>query len=225
WQPELGTMLAVIDRASGECRWVRGDAFMMFHTINAFDGDTGVVLDVCAYEDGRVVAALGDVMEGRWQPLDVIPTRLEVDLARNTVRVGRLGDRSLEFPRVGHRALTAEHHLFFGVAPTEDDPRGFLTQPAKCNLRTGATGIYPLPAGHYAGEPVFVPAAGAAAQDDGYLLTLVLDSVAGHSYLAVFNASDTRAPAIATARLPHAVPFGFHGNFVPNELAPQAMAG
>jgi carotenoid cleavage dioxygenase-like enzyme len=47
-----------------------------------------------------------------------------------------------------------------------------------------------------------------------WLLSLVLDADAGETSLRVFDADDLGTPAVASAVLPHAVPFGLHGNFV-----------
>ncbi|MBK5116858.1 MAG: carotenoid oxygenase family protein, partial [Thermoleophilia bacterium] len=66
-------------------------------------------------------------------------------------------------------------------------------------------------AGCYPGEPVFVARPGAQAEDDGLLLSVVLDSNSGGSFLLVLDASDLSE--IARADAPHHIPFGFHGQF------------
>jgi carotenoid cleavage dioxygenase-like enzyme len=66
-------------------------------------------------------------------------------------------------------------------------------------------------AGAYPGEPVFVPRPGGTDEDDGAVLSVVLDARAATSYLLVLDARtfEERARAIA----PHHIPFGFHGMF------------
>lgn len=68
--------------------------------------------------------------------------------------------------------------------------------------------------GVYPGEAVFVAEPGAEAEDAGTLLSVVLDADAERSFLLVVDAAtfDERA----RAPLPHALPFGFHGQFVRN---------
>jgi len=56
-----------------------------------------------------------------------------------------------------------------------------------------------------------VPRPEAGAEDDGVLLSLVLDAAAGRSFLLVLDARDLSELARASA--PHPVPFGFHGEF------------
>ena len=63
----------------------------------------------------------------------------------------------------------------------------------------------------YPGEPVFVPRPGSTEEDDGILLSLVLDAGEETSFLLALDAATL--DELARARLPHHVPFGFHGHF------------
>ncbi len=46
WQPQEGTRLIVIDRASGATREHVTEPFFVFHTVNAFERDDATVLDL-----------------------------------------------------------------------------------------------------------------------------------------------------------------------------------
>ncbi|HUN09591.1 MAG TPA: carotenoid oxygenase family protein, partial [Aggregatilineales bacterium] len=63
----------------------------------------------------------------------------------------------------------------------------------------------------YPGEPVFAARPGGTADDDGVLLSVVLDTTAGNSFLLVLDARTLQE--VARATLPQAVMFGFHGHF------------
>jgi beta,beta-carotene 9',10'-dioxygenase len=52
---------------------------------------------------------------------------------------------------------------------------------------------------------------GAEREDDGVLLSVVLDASAGTSFMLVLAAADLGE--IARAEVPHHIPFGFHGQF------------
>ncbi len=52
---------------------------------------------------------------------------------------------------------------------------------------------------------------GPALEDDGVLLSVVLDADAGTSFLLVLDARDLSE--LARAEAPHHIPFGFHGQF------------
>jgi carotenoid cleavage dioxygenase-like enzyme len=66
--------------------------------------------------------------------------------------------------------------------------------------------------GHFPGEPVFVPSPDPKAEDDGLLLSVVLDTYSNTSYLIILNASNLGQ--VAKAALPHSILFGYHGTFI-----------
>jgi len=64
---------------------------------------------------------------------------------------------------------------------------------------------------HTPGEAVFVPDPSGTAEDDGVLLSVVLDGVSGRSYLLVLDARDMTEVARAETKI--VVGFGFHGKW------------
>ena len=66
------------------------------------------------------------------------------------------------------------------------------------------------------GEAVFVPRHADAAEDDGWVLTLVHDDGLGTSALWILPAQDLGGDPQAVIELPQRVPTGFHGNWVPD---------
>ena len=215
WRPQLGTMVGVVDRASGEVRWSRTDALMMFHTAHAWDEGDEVVVDISAYDDAQVISTFEEVMVG-------VPTPARAHLERLRIRDGavsrqRLSPVSLEFPRVGGRAAGRGARRVFGVSWA--DGAQFLNQPASIDPETGLALLAPMKPWEIAGEPVPVAKPGASDETDAWVLTLVLDARARRSELRVLDGGDLRAPPVATIVLPHVAPFGFHGNFVPRPRA------
>ena len=63
----------------------------------------------------------------------------------------------------------------------------------------------------YPGEPVFVERPGASGEDDGLVLSVVLDAPSERSFLLVLDAASFEE--VARAEAPHAIPFGFHGQY------------
>jgi all-trans-8'-apo-beta-carotenal 15,15'-oxygenase len=63
------------------------------------------------------------------------------------------------------------------------------------------------------GEPIFVPRPGRRDEDDGWLLALAYDGARHRSDLYILDARDVESEPLAVARLPHHVPYGFHGTF------------
>jgi carotenoid cleavage dioxygenase-like enzyme len=58
---------------------------------------------------------------------------------------------------------------------------------------------------------VFVREPGTDGEDDGVVLSVVLDTNAGRSFLLVLDAGSFEE--IARAEAPHHIPFGFHGQY------------
>ena len=67
-------------------------------------------------------------------------------------------------------------------------------------------------AGCYPGEPIFVREPGTEAEDAGVILSVVLDSRSGRSFLLVLDAGSFEE--LARAEAPHHIPFGFHGEYL-----------
>jgi carotenoid cleavage dioxygenase-like enzyme len=66
-------------------------------------------------------------------------------------------------------------------------------------------------------------APGGYAEDDGVLLSVVLDAGQRRSFLLVLDAANLEERA--RAAVPHHIPFGFHGNHFPDPREPDAIAG
>jgi beta,beta-carotene 9',10'-dioxygenase len=66
--------------------------------------------------------------------------------------------------------------------------------------------------GCYPGEPVFVAGPQGSHEDDGVILSLVLDTRKAASFLLILDASTFSE--LARADAPHHIPYGFHGNFL-----------
>ena len=87
----------------------------------------------------------------------------------------------------------------------------------KYDLQTGETSAHQLAPGCAGGEPVFVPAANATSEDDGYLLSYVFNAAENRSDLVIVDASDVAADPVATIHLPVRVPAGFHGSWIADD--------
>ena len=212
WQPELGTVFHVLDLRDGRLVGsFRGEACFAFHHINAVEDGDALLVDLSAFPDASIVDALylDRLRDGGIVPLSV-PTRFRVDLTSGAVTSQPLTTVSVELPRINYRHNAKPYSFVYGVGSQGERGDDFLNQLVKVDVTTGEhlawheTGCYP-------GEPVFVPAPGSSAEDQGVLLSVVLDAAAGDSYLLVLDAGSFTE--LARARCPHPVPFGFHGQF------------
>jgi beta,beta-carotene 9',10'-dioxygenase len=214
WKPELGVRIHAFDRETGALRrsWT-ADPFFVFHTINAFEDGDAVVLDLCAYEDASVIDLLGlqGLRAGTAETPRALPRRLTLPLGGADAAVtSRLlaEDLDLELPRIDYRRRNGRAYRYVYGASTGD--AAFLKRLVKLDVTDGSSVVWDEP-GMWAGEPVFVPRAGGEAEDDGVVLSVVLDPDAGRSFLLVLDAQTFAE--VARAEAPHHIPFGFHGQF------------
>ena len=85
------------------------------------------------------------------------------------------------------------------------------------DLQTGAVAERRMGREVAVGEAIFAPAAGADASDEnaGYLLTYVYDIASLETRCLILAAADIAGEPVATLRMPHRVPFGLHGSWIP----------
>jgi carotenoid cleavage dioxygenase len=140
-----------------------------------------------------------------------------LDLEAEKVAEQPLDDLAIEFPRVDDRLGGLAHRYGYAVINTRDDGRGLrLTGLVKYDLATGKSEVHDFGPGRQPGEGVFVPASANAGEEEGYVLAFVYDAARDGSDFVVLDASRFAGPPIATVPLPQRVPFGFHGNWVPD---------
>jgi carotenoid cleavage dioxygenase-like enzyme len=124
------------------------------------------------------------------------------------VTVERLVDEPLELPRINYgRCNERRYRHVWGVGIA----KGWTDRVVKADLVDRDVRIWEED-GCYPGEPVFVATPDARNEDDGVLLSVVLDGRSGTSYLLVLDAASLRE--LARTRVPHHIPFGFHGQFM-----------
>jgi hypothetical protein len=95
----------------------------------------------------------------------------------------------------------------------------------KYDLTTGGCEEHHLGEGVRGGEPVFAPRSPDAAEDDGWIMTIVHDERSGKSALNIADARDFTGPPVARVHLPQRVPYGAHGNWIPDGTLRRASAG
>jgi len=214
WKPERGTRFTVLDRRRGEVvSEPVAEPFFAFHHVNAYAvGDDEIVMDICAYEDASVVDEFY-LDEIRHEPPLDLPgaelRRYSLSLADGTVESETLYDGHIELPRVRDELDGKKHRYVYGVGnetnPPCDMPNAlvkFDTEDGEATVRDGDG---------YPSEPVFVPEPDGESEDEGVVLTVVLEPDEGSSSLLVLDAEDMSEVVRVDVGRP--VPFGFHGDF------------
>lgn len=212
WKPELGTRFTLIDRAGGELRGpFRTDACFGFHHVNAYDDGGAVVVDICTFADAEIVESLylGRLRDGAPVPEPAL-SRFTIDPEAGSVESERLVDAAIDLPRINYGRCNERPYRYVWGAGVEPGSGSFFDRIVAVDVERRTTRSWHEPDA-YPGEPVFVAAPGASAENDGVLLSVVLDARAQSSFLLVLDAADLGE--IARARVPHAIPFSFHGQF------------
>lgn len=207
WNPKYPARLGVMPRdgGNGDVRWFDVEPCYVFHPMNAYDDGDTIVLDVV-----RHPKMFDTDLQG---PNEGPPTldRWTVDLADGKVRESRFDDRAQEFPRVDERRVGRRHR--FGYAVRVGDDTAAESALLKHDLVGGTTQARSFGAGKQLGEFVFQSSGPDAGEDDGVLMGFVYDSATDRSELAILDAETL--DTVASVQLPHRVPAGFHGNWVP----------
>ncbi len=216
WRPERGTRFVALDRGTGEVAgtW-QTDAFFAFHHVNSFEQGDDLVVDLVAYPDADVIGAF--YLERLRDPDVQVPFgtlrryRLPLRGPSRPVTWEPIGEQCLELPSYDYPRHVTDggYRHVYGVSIA--DRRGFYDQVVALDLATGAERTWHEP-GCYPGEPVFVGRPGRTDENDGVLLSVVLDASRQASSLLVLDARTLGE--VARAELPHPVLFGYHGLFV-----------
>ena len=202
----------VLDRETGahEATVTAPPAFV-YHHANAYERDGEVVVDLVAFEDERAVSGL-ELSNLRSDDPD-LPRG---DLYRYTLPLGggdaereRLHRGPVEFPVINYRAVNGRPHRYVYLAGT-DGGSSLPTDVTKVDVERGTVRRW-SETGAHPGEPLFVSHPDPAGEDDGVLLTVVLKPDANRSDLVCLDAETLSERG--RARLPHRLPYGFHGQF------------
>jgi beta,beta-carotene 9',10'-dioxygenase len=213
WKPERGTRFIVVDRHSGDLRGIyEGPAFFSFHHVNAFERNGELAVDLCAYEDPSIIDLLEvERLRGEERLPPVRFQRCRIDLDGGEVKYEQPAEASIELPRINYRAAnTRDYRYAYGVGPRSDEESDWPDQLLNVDVTSGQTTAWREP-GCYPGEPVFVAGPERGGEDDGVLLSVVLDTAAERSFLLVLDAGSFEE--LARAEAPQRIPFGFHGQF------------
>jgi torulene dioxygenase len=230
----------VIDRTHnrGLVATYESDPFFCFHSVNAWEepsstdsSQTDIITELSLFENTDVIHRFyyDNLLSSLSTPkseyadqkrLSCLPMQAQFRLPcvssnsqsaepRDAERLF-LADKmiSVELPTINPSYLTRRHRYTYGCADRLKS--SFMDGIAKFDNLT-QTSIFWEQEGHTPGEPIFVADPEGKEEDDGVLLTVVLDGYVERSYLLVLRARDLSE--MGRAEVPGPVAFGFHGAF------------
>jgi beta,beta-carotene 9',10'-dioxygenase len=219
WDPRRGTSFTIVNRHTGQVvRRFESDPFFAFHHVNAFERGSDLFVDMVAYDDASIIQSyylnrLSDASNEL--PFGTL-RRYQLSLGQKRGRVAQevLSDEGMELPRFDYERFNMDGDYRYiyasGINPIQRG--GFYNQIVKLDIKTRSTRTW-YQSGCYPGEPVFVGRPGRSQEDDGVLLSVVLDTGSGASFLLVLDAQTL--DELARAEAPHLILFGYHGDYFP----------
>ncbi|WP_019500694.1 carotenoid oxygenase family protein [Pseudanabaena sp. PCC 6802] len=219
WEPQRGTNFLVIDKRTGK-QVVRftSKAFFAFHHINAYEQGDEILIDIAASDRPDLMYKsylnlLRNATRSEDHPLAEY-RRYHLPLHKpvhsSDVDYELLSDRKIEMVCINHARCSSRHYRYaYAVSHNRDWPT-LVGQLLKIDVHNRNTKGWFDP-NTYPGEPIFVAAPNAKDEDDGAILSVVLDAVRQRSFLLVLDASSFKE--LGRAYLPHHIPLEFHGLF------------
>ena len=224
WKPERGTWLHVVHLKTGKTqRFPVAENFFLFHCANAYVEDSILNVDVCLFDDAKIINGLllknmgnasHDIPQGR---LSRISTNLLN--AGGIAQVRRLDNRqgSGDFAEFAHinEAFTGRNYEW-AYALGARRPTSAANVVTKTNVRAGTTVRFQSELSYVAmSEPTFVKRPKGSKEDSGVVLTIG-HTPEGEAHLLIFDARTTKELARIVVPKP-GLPYCFHALWDPAE--------
>ena len=223
----IASRFGVIPRYGGadEVRWFEAEPCFIYHSVNAFEHDGEIVLDVCRVTkpeprsdlDGPLAQMLS------YLRLDAHLHRYRFDLRTGRTREEVVDDDNSEFPSINLGMVGQQSRYAYSMHISPEKTLLF-DGLMKYDVGDGSSETYWFGDGRWGSEAPFAPRPGAMAEDDGYLLSYVYDEREGRSDVEVLDAQAVTAGPLCRIKLPVRVPLGFHATWVPGERLPGGSA-
>ncbi|MFG1797774.1 carotenoid oxygenase family protein [Nocardia sp. NPDC049149] len=229
WDDRVQTRIGILPRDGGadQIRWVDIDPCVIVHTANCREDNAGRII----YEGTQTQRAdwephwahLGGAVSGpdRGQrPTGTVTVaqlhRWIIDPRTGQVWEEDIDDRSVEFPSINEAFTMRENrHLYMVGYPGKTGSANSLLH---YDLVRETQTAYDFPSGQNPGEPEFVPAENAGGESDGWLISLVSGIGGAPSELVVLDATALADGPVARVHIPHRVPMGVHGTWIPDQM-------
>jgi carotenoid cleavage dioxygenase-like enzyme len=213
-----------------QIRWFEASPTYVLHWLNAYEEGDEVVVDgyfqenptpspdglrehgdyahMMAYLDGHSLAT----RLHRWR----------FNLVDGTTREERLDDRTVEFGMINQKFAGRKYRYVYS---TMAKPGWFLFEGfVKHDLETGNGIELKLEPGRYASEAPFAPRIGSTDEDDGYLVSFIIDENRGTSECVLIDCKRFAEGPVCRIALPHKLSSGTHAHWVDFETLEQARA-
>ena len=214
WNASHPARLGLLPRDGGaeDMIWIALDPCFVFHTANAYDLPDGrVILDVIAYD--RMFSDENDGPDSNPRGFE----RWTIDPLARTVTRQMIDATPQELPRIDERRTGRPYRYAYAMGLPDEIGETLVGEAPlfKHDLEAGTRQAHIFGKGRVAGEFMFVARGAGTTEDDGWLIGLVIDAGGHSTALEIIDARAIDAPPVAVVRLPHRVPPGIHGTWLP----------
>ena len=213
WNPDHKARVGLLPREGKDADiiWCDVDPAYVFHPCNAYETPDGkVIVDVAAHDHMFADSLLGP--DSTQTPFE----RWTIDAVTRKVSRTVIDAARQEFPRLDERRLGQSYRYAYTMAlPEAATPNAFSDHKLyKHDLEANTKQIHDFGPTRFPGEFVFVPRG--SGEDEGWLMGYVIDTATETTDLVIIDAQDFDGQPQAVVTIPHRIPPGFHGNWVPN---------
>jgi carotenoid cleavage dioxygenase-like enzyme len=217
WDPDKGTHVGVMPRHGNvqDIQWFNNDARYVFHVMNAYTKDGKIVADVMQFGEAPLFPR-ADGTKGDSEGAEARLNRWEIDLESNSksFKSDYLDEDMGEFPRLDERFSMREYRHGYYASGIGEHPNGYsFNSVVHHDHVKKSKAAYTLGKHDSVGEPVFVPKNKNSEEGDGFLLIIAHRGIENRSDLLILDATNVADGPVATIKLPHRIPHGFHGNW------------
>jgi carotenoid cleavage dioxygenase-like enzyme len=214
WNPQHPARVGVLAKTAPgrDIVWCEVEPCYVFHPSNAFETEDGrITLDVVAYatmfDESRIGPAAGSAKFERWN----------IDLGARQVSRRVLDTQPQEFPRIDERYTGKPYRHAYTVQLRADARGEFVPDQVLIHhdLQDGTRQVHDFGPGRLVSEFVFEPRHAGAAEGDGWLMGYVVDAAQRSSEFVILDTRQFGGAPVATVAIAHAIPLGFHGNWMP----------
>ena len=203
--------------AANKIKWIEDDPCYVFHPMNAYTDGDKIVADMMQFEEAPLFPHLdGSTPDNK--KAEARLNRWEIDLTSNSgsIKKDYLDDHIGEFPRLDERYSMSNYRYGIYASNHGNSPKGIsFNSITRYDYQTTNKDVFTLSEHDAVGEPIFVPKSPDSDEGVGYVIALGYIGKENRSDLMIFDAENIASGPIARAKLPHRIPYGFHGNWRP----------
>ncbi|XP_024980367.1 probable carotenoid cleavage dioxygenase 4, chloroplastic [Cynara cardunculus var. scolymus] len=197
-------------------KWFQVSGWNILHTINAWEEDGGDTVVMVATN----ILSIEHLLE-RMDLMHPSVEKLRINIKTGMVTRHPLSARNLELCVINPAFGTIKNrYIYCGIADQTAKISGVVKLDmalSEVHHQECIVACRMFGSGYFGGEPFFVAKEldnPDADEDDGYIVSLVHNENTDESRFLVMDAKSPTLEIVCVVKLPHRVPYGFHGLFV-----------